>query len=159
MIDMIPFLIVLLIALVGFSVSSLALEDTVDSTIIESLATNYRVMFGDFATDAYHENVAKWVLFICASTLMALVMLNMLVAVMSDTYARVMNDIIPKDFSELNNIILEQEEIMIWNRKKGKAQFLHFATYLEKEEKDEWEGQAQALIKSIQGSNGNDPKS
>ena len=130
MIDMIPFFIVLLIALVGFSISSLALEESVDTTLVSSLATNYRVMFGDFATDDYATDVqkfARWVLFVCASTLMALVMLNMLVAVMSDTYARVMNDIIPKDFSELNNIILEQEEIMIWNRNKGKSQFLHFA--------------------------------
>ncbi len=69
-------------------------------------------------------------------------MLNMLVAVMSDTYARVMNEVIPKDYSELNSMILEQEEIMTWKRNSGAPMYLHLASYLEKEEADEWEGQA-----------------
>lgn len=40
----------------------------------------------------------------------------MLIAIMSDTYANVMNDIVPTDYYELNNLILEQEEILIWKK-------------------------------------------
>jgi hypothetical protein len=69
-------------------------------------------------------------------------MLNMLVAVMSDTYARVMKDIKPMDYYELLHMILEQEEILIWNRKIKEKKYLHFVQYLEKQEKVEWEGQA-----------------
>jgi hypothetical protein len=119
MIDMIPFIIVLFVALLGFSISSLALDENDEGSIIASLAINYRVMFGDFATDDYDKDPQKysrWIMFFFASLLMTLVMLNMLIAIMSDTYARVMNDIIPKDFSELNKIILEQEEIMAWKK-------------------------------------------
>ena len=46
-------------------------------------------------------------------------MLNMLIAIMSDTYARVMSEIVPSDYYELNNLILEQEELVFWKRNKG----------------------------------------
>lgn len=108
--DMIPFLIVLLAALTGFSISSMALKDSSEDNFILAVSTKYRVMFGDFDTDSYNDDpqlYARWILFICATTLLGLVMLNMLVAVMSDTYARVMNEVIPKDYSELNSMILE----------------------------------------------------
>ena len=62
-------------------------------------------MFGDFDTDDY--TTSDWILFIIASFLMPLVMLNMLIAIMSDTYSRVMSEIVPSDFMELNEMILE----------------------------------------------------
>ena len=74
-------------------------------TFEEAIKHNYRLMFGDFETDGYSQ--AGWVLFIFASVLIPLIMLNMLVAIMSDTYARVMADILPSDFLELNEMILE----------------------------------------------------
>ena len=51
--DMIPFLIVLLAALIGFSISSMALTDSSSDNFMLSVSANYRVMFGDFHTDAY----------------------------------------------------------------------------------------------------------
>jgi hypothetical protein len=54
----------------------------------------------------------------------------MLIAIMSDTYARVMADIVPSDFSELNDMILEQKEVFLWRRGFGKPQFLHFGVVL-----------------------------
>jgi hypothetical protein len=93
--DMIPFMIVLIIAVLGFSITFLVLND--DHDMVSSLKYNYRVMYGDFDTDAYPQ-AGNWILFIIASTLLPLVMLNMLIAIMSDTYARVMADIVPSDF-------------------------------------------------------------
>jgi len=112
-------------------------------------------MFGDFQPDNY--TAAGWVLFIVSSTLMTLVMLNMLIAIMSDTYARVMGEIVPSDYCELNNMILEQEEIMVWKRNSGTPQFMHFVSYLEKQESAEWEGQMSQMIKKMQSASGNDP--
>lgn len=40
----------------------------------------------------------------------------MLIAIMSDTYARVMGQIVPEDFYEMNDIILEQEQLLFWKR-------------------------------------------
>ena len=84
-----------MIVLIG-GVSGITLTYQVinDDTLINSFKHNYRLMFGDFSTDEY-EGVADWSLFIIASVLIPLIMLNMLVAIMSDTYARVMSDILP----------------------------------------------------------------
>jgi len=106
--DMVPFLIVLLSALIGFTISFRALNS--DSTVVSydfvtALQHNYRLMYGDFNVDDYTD--AGWILFVVSSTLMALIMLNMLIAIMSDTYARVMGEIVPSDYNELNNMILE----------------------------------------------------
>ena len=64
-------------------------------------------MFGEFDTEDYRKS--DWILFVISSFLMPLVMLNMLIAIMSDTYSRVMSEIIPSDYMELNEMILEQE--------------------------------------------------
>jgi len=54
--DMIPFLIVLLAALIGFSISSMALKDSSEDNFMLSVSSNYRVMFGDFDTDSYNDD-------------------------------------------------------------------------------------------------------
>jgi hypothetical protein len=125
--DMISFIVVLIIAVIGFSITFLVLNE--DQDMVSSLKYNYRVMYGDFDTDSYPQG-GNWVLFIIASTILPLVMLNMLIAIMSDTYARVMADIVPSDFAELNDMILEQEEVLLWRRGLGKPQFLHFGVVL-----------------------------
>jgi hypothetical protein len=43
---------------------------------------------------------------------MTLVMLNLLIAIMSDTYDKVSESIKESDGSELNQLILEQESLM-----------------------------------------------
>ena len=72
---------------------------------------------------------------------MPLVMLNMLIAIMSDTYSRVMAEIIPSDYYEINQMILEQEEVLVWKRNEGQPMYLHFGEHLAREEKSEWEGE------------------
>ncbi len=89
----------------GFSISLAALELEDMDTTLKALGVDYRLMYGDFTVD--NNNSPGWILFILASALMALVMLNMLIAIMSDTYARVMGEIVPYDYFEMNNIILE----------------------------------------------------
>mmetsp|Transcript_47197 Transcript_47197/g.34502 ORF Transcript_47197/g.34502 Transcript_47197/m.34502 type:complete len:162 (+) Transcript_47197:3124-3609(+) len=128
MIDMIPFMIVLIGALLGFSITFTAIKvDSLDNTAL-SLAHCYDLMYGNFDTENY--NIAGWIIFYFASILMTLVMLNMLIAIMSDTYARVMSEIIPSDYYELTTLILEQEELLFWKRNSGTSKYLHFVHYM-----------------------------
>ena len=55
-------------------------------------------------------------LFIVASIFMPLIMLNLLIAIMSDTFARVNSTMVEADGKELNDLILEQENLMVWNK-------------------------------------------
>ncbi|CDW84994.1 wd-40 repeat protein [Stylonychia lemnae] len=151
--DMIPFMIVLIGAVLGISLSFEVINDI---SMLEALKHNYRLTFGDFETDNY--TAANWTLFIIGSVLIPLIMLNMLVAIMSDTYARVMSDILPSDFLELNQMILEQEEIQFWNRRKGQLGYLHYVTPLKRKEGNEWEGQIQKILALLQQHNGQSPE-
>ena len=65
----------------------------------------YLIMYGDFSVDGY--STSKWILFVFSSIFMPLVMLNMLIAIMSDTYERVSSGMIEADGKELNSLILE----------------------------------------------------
>eukprot|EP00350_Pseudokeronopsis_sp_OXSARD2_P009067 CAMPEP_0170551974 /NCGR_PEP_ID=MMETSP0211-20121228/9954_1 /TAXON_ID=311385 /ORGANISM="Pseudokeronopsis sp., Strain OXSARD2" /LENGTH=198 /DNA_ID=CAMNT_0010859465 /DNA_START=3153 /DNA_END=3745 /DNA_ORIENTATION=+ len=151
---MIAFMIVLAAALVGFSITFTAIKvDDLDNTAL-SLAHCYDMMYGNFATDNY--NTAGWIIFIIASILMTLIMLNMLIAIMSDTYARVMSEIVPSDYYELNSLILEQEEILFWKRNHGRPKFLFFAHYMGQDDDEEWEGAFAAMKNS--GGEDNDPE-
>lgn len=111
-------------------------------------------MHGDFDTDSYPQ-AGNWILFIISSVLLPLIMLNMLIAIMSDTYARVMAEIVPSDFSELNDMILEQEEVLLWRRSLGKPEFLHFGEIMQQGEAGEWEGQIQGILKEMEARSGN----
>lgn len=63
------------------------------------------LMLGDFQYDDY--NFATWTLFTISSIFMPLVMLNLLIAIMSDTFGRVNGTMIEADGKELNELILE----------------------------------------------------
>lgn len=77
-------------------------------------------MYGDFNTDDY--SIALWVLFFFGTLLMPLIMLNMLIAIMSDTFERVSTSKLEADGRELNLLILEQESLLFWVKKNsGKA--------------------------------------
>lgn len=110
--DMIPFMLVLLIGVGAFTTAiyivinnhSLAIENERIS-FVDSLKHVYRLMFGDFDTDNY--GTPLWILFIFSSIFMPLIMLNMLIAIMSDTYERVSSNSIEADGKELNTLILE----------------------------------------------------
>ena len=49
---------------------------------------------------------------------MPLIMLNLLIAIMSDTYERVTNTMQEAEYRELNYLILEQENYLFWRRSK-----------------------------------------
>lgn len=96
----------------------------------------FLLMYGDFSTDEY--NAGMWILFIIASIFMPLIMLNLLIAIMSDTYERVSNTMIEADGNELNSLILDQEKMLFWNRDKHQTSFLHWAVYADSSNSEKW---------------------
>ncbi len=97
-IDMRHFLLVLLFMIIGFGNSFLvlALGNKTDETIfidsyINSILYSYRMVLGDFDTEAFGETAVPlaWVLFLLFTIFNMIVMLNLLIAIISDSYARV----------------------------------------------------------------------
>jgi len=121
---MIPFLIVLTCSVVGFAITYRALDDDKTEDMRAALEINFQLMFGAFAPVNF--TWAGWILFVISACMLPLVMLNLLIAVMTDIYNKVMDDIVPSDFYELNNLILEQEELMGCKKKSGSEMYMHF---------------------------------
>ena len=78
-------------------------------------------------------------------------LLNLLIAIVSDTFDRVYSNRIASDYKELANLILEQEYLMFWNRKKRGLNYLHVIKYkgIDALEGDEWEGRMNMLKKDL----------
>ncbi len=56
-------------------------------------------------------------------------MMNLIVAVMSDTYNSVMTNIIIEDSKQLNAMILIYENILFWRRNYGTPKYLFWLNY------------------------------
>ncbi len=66
--------------------------------------------YGDFSTDDY--NHLEVFIFIVAALFMPLVVLNMLIAIMGDTYDRVKEDMARRDYHELAHLLYRYEVIV-----------------------------------------------
>ena len=70
---------------------------------------------------------------------------------MSDTFDRVWQNKGASDYKELASLILEVENLMMWNRKVNDRGFLHVVRYKSAEflAEDSWDGKINALKKDV----------
>ena len=78
-------------------------------TIFQQILNVYLLCFGEYSVDNYEGQ--DYTIFIMATILLQLIMLNLLIAIMSDTFARVMDEIEETDGMALNNLILDVEAL------------------------------------------------
>jgi hypothetical protein len=123
--DMLAFTIVLSIAILGFATTyGILLPGDESKNLTGQINHIYLLMYGDFNYDEYSQPL--WILFTIASIFMPLIMLNLLIAIMGDTFERVNSLMVEADGRELNSMILEQENMMLWNRKVKDRTYLHW---------------------------------
>jgi hypothetical protein len=61
-------------------------------------------------------NTWENILYVIATFFLSLVMMNLIVALMSDTYNNVMTNIQVEDSRQLNSMILMYENMMFWQK-------------------------------------------
>ena len=138
----------------AFGVCFYAISNRVGSSndwILFEMIGMYRMAYGDFAyVDDY--GAVEWIFFLLSTVLMPLVMMNLLIAIISDTFERVYTSKVPSDYKEKTALILEVENLMFWRRNVKEKVFLHVIKYRGEDEEggDEWEGRAAALKKDIE---------
>ena len=120
--------------------------------ITKAILYMYLLTFGEFDMDGFDSDAygERWILFILGTILLQLVMLNLVIAIMSDTFARVMSEIEISDGMELNNLIIESEKLKIRNRNKKARHVLHWVEY--KTEQGAWGGGNQEIVSAITAS-------
>lgn len=75
-------------------------------------------------------------------------MLNLLIAIMSDTFERVMAEIEISDGLELNNLILDAESLKLQNRHIVSKDVLHWVEYKTQSNKS-WGGRSKHMTNAL----------
>jgi len=140
-------MIILVFSTLGFSFLFISLSS--DMTFVDAFLQVYRLDYGDFDTESY--TTSQWFCFLIASVLNPLIMLNLLIAIMGDTYDRVQNSFLVANMHEIADVILEYESLLFWKRNKTKKMYFQGCTVFEKEYvQDSWQGKVRELKLQIQ---------
>jgi len=94
--DMLVFILILFVAILAFGDAFYTLsnlrpkEERLQSGYVNALFYTYLIGLGEFNSEEYGETYLPRVVFILCTIFNCVVMLNLLIAIISDTYARVM---------------------------------------------------------------------
>jgi len=150
--DMIPFVIVLAFSVLAFTLMFQVLSGlSEDKTFSEALIHSYLLLFGAFDYGTYSD--AEWLCFYVATIVNPLMMFNLLVAIMGETYGRVQEDMVVADIQSMVAMIIEYEAILFWRRNSGTPMHLQLCTSSEDDSDSKstttLEKQGQILLKDI----------
>jgi WD40 repeat protein len=152
--DMLPFFAILISANAGFGLLMHQLNPK--DSIMTVLKDTYKIAYQDFETSTYDD--MEWVWFLLISIINPLIMLNLLIAIMGDTYDRVKESQNVADIQELLNMILETESYLIWNKNAGNKSYLQVCYGSDdqnKENSQTWKGKIKAINTQIKSVNTN----
>lgn len=97
-------------------------EDFEPAPFTSYIATAYLLNLGDFDTEGY--GAFEWLIFFCASVINPLIMLNLLISIMGDTYARVQEGQEVADMKELTGMVIEGEYLLFCKRNQGRKTYM-----------------------------------
>lgn len=129
--DMRHFFLVLLITIIAFSDSflSLSLANTSDETqfvktLPESIVYTYRLILGDWDTENFGEvsTLLVWTLFLLCTIFNMIVMLNLLIAIISESFAQVTANSENAQYQEMAALISENAYLIPQWEKDAYAQ-------------------------------------
>ena len=111
----------------------------------------YRLNIGDFDTSDY--SYLQMVLFIIVSWLTNIIMLNLIISLMGDTYDRVQTNKTASDQEELLEAIIEYENKFVWNRRGSMKKYILIAKpagSFDEPDVIDWEGKVSILKYKIE---------
>lgn len=149
--DSLAFMVILMYSTFGFGVLSAVASPEIEN-IGEAWKASYVLNHGEFSTDGY--NLLQWTCFTLATLINVILMLNLLISILGDSFERFQMKALEADLIEMLDIVYEFECMMIWKRNMGCATYLQCANYTEKSETAlKWQGKVKAIENSIISSN------
>jgi hypothetical protein len=117
-------------------------------TFMDNMLRAYLLDLGDFDYEGFTNS--KWIVFFIASIINCIIMLNLLISILGDSYAEVQETLIESDYSQMLDVIVEFEKLMIWNRNKGDRVYLQICRDPEDEDEGlDLENQVKNINKGI----------
>ena len=121
--DIFTFLIIFFYSTLAFSFVYYALDDADSDDYSAYLEEAYLINFSYFDTEGF--DFLEWVVFFAATMGNTIIMLNLLICILFETYDRVKQNLIKNDRKELAQIIFEGEINMLAARNIRKKKYLH----------------------------------
>lgn len=144
--DLGPFLVLFVLSTLGATFTFYS--NSYSKDFGDMFLATYGIAYG--AWNFEQDNDLKYTIFFCVSLINTLVLLNLLIALISDTYQRVREQLDIVDMQELADIILEVDSIMFWNRKRGQQGYLVSCNVAGSHKKNKnFESETKLILKTI----------
>lgn len=158
--DMIPYatiiIMIIILTSVCYGVSHISGNkdfDIVSDEFLEYLGIWYQVILGE---NFYYNSMSSlhWGIYVLFTVLVNIMAMNLLIAILSNTYDNVMSSLDATHFKVKLNILNEIQDLMVWNRNKNELQYLHFVYYANEElnpsgQENKWEGRVRVMLNQI----------
>lgn len=94
----------------------------------------------------------KWILLFFQTIFINIVMLNLLISVVMNSYDRMKSIEKATEYKSMATMLHEVETNMSWNRKKGYRRYIHVFKYAEgeKDDTEEWNGKIRFITNKIE---------
>lgn len=123
--DVIYFLLILFYSTVALGLIAFVLHGKPNNMdyFFDSLTQAYQTNIGDYpGIDGY--DMLFWLFFFLFTILNPIIMLNLIINLMGETFNRVQEGKIAADTLELIGMIIEAETLLFWRRNYGRKEFL-----------------------------------
>ena len=121
--DIVPFLVILFYSTVAFGLMFRAFDSGVKSDFFPYLTESYNILLGSW--DNPTEPKFFSLILLLATLLNPIVSLNLLIAILTDTFETVKKDEVVADSQELASMIVEIETLIFCKREKNLKKFIH----------------------------------
>lgn len=130
--DMRSFMVLLIYSLLGFSFLFLVTNSS--TSILEYVYGSYKLSLGDVPDATSNYDVYQFIIITAAVVMNPVIMLNLLISIIGDTYNRVQSSSAIADMRELCEMILEIEHLAFWRRNTTLQKYLQVCSSKDIEE-------------------------
>ena len=116
------FLLICVYSIFALSFLVISLDLFKEDKLYHGLTTTYNLNFGGLNTSIFEGYTIVW--FYLATLATLLLMLNLLVSIMNQTFQNSKENLITKDLKALAERVIEIESVLIWRKDSGTAQYL-----------------------------------
>lgn len=138
--DIIPFLVILFYLNFAFAVCFFNLDSQKETrsydSFIEALVHSYILNFNSFSIGDY-KDAKEWIVFIVATVINPLILMNMIIALLGNTYSMVKEKAEIADMRELAEMIIEFESMLYWRRGDNERQFVQICSSVKENDSEQ----------------------
>jgi WD40 repeat protein len=121
--DMGSFLVLLIYSTMSYVFIRMIYDKDPEHGFADHLRDSFVLNFGDLGEGVSTDPIV-WIVMTLMMLINPIIMLNLLISILSDTYSRVQTNSAIADMKELNDMILEVEQTMFWNKSIDDPRYL-----------------------------------